>query len=300
MKRFLKQNERHGFTLVELLVVIGIIALLISILLPTLSRARDSANTVKCSSNLRQIGIGIQFYVNDNQLYIVPVEQLDVPLDSGTDTINLHWAATLVQTGAMLTDTASGGASGAANDLTDIENIFRCPEGADQNRETLGNPEPDSHESGLGDLYWLRSTTDGRQVPTWYGANGSRGRTNADFRGMWPMGHERFRIPGADPNLGVVEMHKITRVPEPTKMALIFDGVLYHDRNARRITTRHRDRTVCNVLLADGHVVGFSDPQGNETTPDGDLPEQSEFALDRADFLTLNYPRLYWNLQQRD
>src|ERR1700761_4566297 len=66
-------KRTRGFSLVELLVVIGIVAVLISMLLPALNKARQQTKRIQCASNLKQCGVYLLMYAQDNKGWIVPV-----------------------------------------------------------------------------------------------------------------------------------------------------------------------------------------------------------------------------------
>jgi prepilin-type processing-associated H-X9-DG protein/prepilin-type N-terminal cleavage/methylation domain-containing protein len=91
-----KLRKRTAFTLVELLVVIGIIALLIGILLPALSRARDTSKRVLCLSNLRQMAIASQTYVTNYKGYY-PIANWVTWTGTSTTTYIYCWDFTTIQ-----------------------------------------------------------------------------------------------------------------------------------------------------------------------------------------------------------
>lgn len=72
-------NDRPGFTLIELLVVISIVALLISILLPALSKARETAVSLQCMNNLKQIGLANEMYTGDYNGYLPSHQYATLP-----------------------------------------------------------------------------------------------------------------------------------------------------------------------------------------------------------------------------
>src|SRR5689334_1106978 len=115
-----QRGQKKAFTLVELLVVIGIIAVLISILLPALSRARAAANQVYCASNLRQLYTAMQMYSSMYNQYVMPAK-----VATGSDTQNM-WCGINVLGPVYGVKSGSSGAQQLAA-LDRIAKMLNCP-----------------------------------------------------------------------------------------------------------------------------------------------------------------------------
>ncbi|MBU4488461.1 MAG: prepilin-type N-terminal cleavage/methylation domain-containing protein [Candidatus Omnitrophica bacterium] len=99
LKIFLKfSTHKQAFTLIELLVVIAIIGVIAALLVPALGRARESARTAMCANNLRQIGLAMHMYADDNNSSLPPYA-------IGAD----YWFATFLSS------------------YLDNQSVFKCP-----------------------------------------------------------------------------------------------------------------------------------------------------------------------------
>lgn len=228
-------RRRSAFTLVELLVVIGIIALLISILLPSLNAARERANSIKCSSNLRNLGNAMTMYVGQSGYY---------PGHAGMSATGRPIAVWPVRLRPFLGNNQA---------------IFMCPsqrEGFEWDRRTGAGPTYATTADARYGYDQGELLLDVHLVPFSYayndwGAGNAQGPNVTSQRGL-----------GGD-LWGSTREQKASRVRKSAEMIAIADGTVdgAWDYNIDPVTPSEFPGKIhkkgCNVLFCDGHVAWY-------------------------------------------
>jgi prepilin-type N-terminal cleavage/methylation domain-containing protein/prepilin-type processing-associated H-X9-DG protein len=269
-------SRRPAFTLVELLVVIGIIAVLISILLPAMNRAREQASTVKCLSNMRQIGQAQQAYAADFGGYSLPAGYLTIPPDTSNGYEWENYATLLVNFNYLKepgvgTIKASPGASNSVffcpGGMSDLVGVIYSPGSATQ------KPDPVSRVDATGSRPWrVQSHSTNVIIDTWYGINADWNQISST-KLKFPTHILPDLTSAHSGGKGYAILPKLGSIPHSAEMVFLYDGIFYNlDFSANRLNARHQVLTKTNLLFYDGHAgtydtAGLPGGRGDANSP---------------------------------
>ncbi len=260
-------RRRAAFTLVELLVVIGIIAILISVLLPTLGRARESAKTAQCLSNLRQMGVAMQMYLSEKR-YVVPAAYFYNNDGSALGKNHETWASILVHCNyikgvpmAKLDNPlvpALGSSQGPVR-----SGIFYCPNGIADIGGLSANPlGPYDGLNAAGYRVYGRDLNPKINViDNWYGINAAT-QQSAD-PGVAGYLELPFRTVPQGPGAKDYRLTRGNTVRRASEVVAVYDGIWMNASigntpdGAFRISARHNGRKFTNLLFFDGHAAPY-------------------------------------------